>query len=200
MRTSFLVLFLCAASLSSLPARAQLYKWVDESGVTHYSDRAPKAVDATLVPERISVYQPDPALVRAMSAPKPDRKVEDRVAALERRLQQERRNREDTAAYAAAAQKAAFDQCVEERRVDCDQPGAYQGYGPPVVVVGGRRRPVAPAIAAQPITGRTAGAVTTTGGIMPGTFNGPEAITAGNVVTFAPRASSPRASQGSRLR
>ncbi len=179
MRTSFLVLSLCAATLAVSPARADLYKWVDEAGVTHYSDHAPTTSSATVVPERISVYKPDPGLLRAMSAPKSA--LDNRVAVLEQQLRRERRYRDEAASSGAAAQQAAYDQCVAERRVDCDQSGTYPLYGAPVIVVGGRRhRPVAPVVPVRPITA--------TGAIMPGTFHGPNAITAGNVVTFAPRA------------
>ncbi|HEY6241521.1 MAG TPA: DUF4124 domain-containing protein, partial [Burkholderiales bacterium] len=51
---------------ASGPARAQIYKWVDEAGTTHYSDKAPagrKTPDT--IADRISVYAPDPSIARA---------------------------------------------------------------------------------------------------------------------------------------
>ena len=58
---SSLVVFLLAAAGG--PVHAQIYKWVDEAGKTHYSDQAPaggKKLDT--VADRISVYTPDPSL------------------------------------------------------------------------------------------------------------------------------------------
>ena len=77
-----------AAVLAAAPASAQLYKWVDEKGATHYSDRKPddektakkvKSVDGATV----SVYTPDKTLLKAVErarekagrepAPEPER-------------------------------------------------------------------------------------------------------------------------------
>lgn len=53
-------------------AAAQLYKWVDERGVVNYSNQLPadpKAAEkVAAVEDRVSVYTPDPALVREMAA------------------------------------------------------------------------------------------------------------------------------------
>jgi hypothetical protein len=62
-----------AAALVPLPAVcAQIYKWVDERGVTNYSNHqpAPSAAPRTVgvVEHNISVYTPDPALTRAVDA------------------------------------------------------------------------------------------------------------------------------------
>src|SRR6266853_156594 len=73
-------------------AYAQIYKWVDEAGQTHYSDTAPtggKKPDT--VADRISVYAPDPALLARLAAPAESNPVlSDRVDMLERQLQAER--------------------------------------------------------------------------------------------------------------
>ena len=42
-----------------LPVSAQVYKWVDENGVTHYEERPPQGQKATEVPDRLAT--PDPA-------------------------------------------------------------------------------------------------------------------------------------------
>ena len=62
-----------AAICAPLPALcAQIYKWVDENGVTNYSNQqpaqaaAPRAVG--VVENNISVYTPDAALTRAVNA------------------------------------------------------------------------------------------------------------------------------------
>ena len=50
-------------------AHAQVYKWVDEAGKTHYSDTAPAdGKKADTVADRISVYAPDPALLARAAA------------------------------------------------------------------------------------------------------------------------------------
>ena len=60
----FLILAVAAA-----PAFAQVYKWVDERGVTHYGERPPQGGKASEVPDKLSspggvpkpAAQPDPA-------------------------------------------------------------------------------------------------------------------------------------------
>src|SRR5258707_13931248 len=87
---SSLVAILLAATGGT--AYAQIYKWVDEAGKTHYSDHAPadgKKPDT--VADRISVYAPDPALLARAAAPAGSNPVlSDRVDSLERQLQAER--------------------------------------------------------------------------------------------------------------
>jgi len=60
-----------AAIVVAAPAFAQMYKWVDQNGATHYSDRKPddpkaanklQSVDTATV----SVYSPDKTLLRAV--------------------------------------------------------------------------------------------------------------------------------------
>src|SRR5438046_1094152 len=75
------------------PAYAQIYKWVDEAGKTHYSDQAPAGgKKPATVADRISVYAPDPALLAraAAIAAAPDPALSNRVDRLERQLRAER--------------------------------------------------------------------------------------------------------------
>jgi hypothetical protein len=85
-----------AAAVATAPACAQLYKWVDENGATHYSDRKPddqktadkaKPVDGA----PLSVYSPDSTLLRAVETarerasrtdvpPEPERTARPHVA------------------------------------------------------------------------------------------------------------------------
>ena len=173
---SSLVAILLAATGGT--AYAQIYKWVDEAGKTHYSDQAPaggKKPDT--VADRISVYAPDPALLaRAAATSLPDPALSNRVDSLERQLQAERlaRRQYETATYAQMSQ-AAYDGCRADRRVDCDYGGAPY-VGPIAVVPVRHRRPI---LVRTSFTGRTAGNLVGPG-IVPGTFNGPNAITAGN--------------------
>src|SRR5712692_6750694 len=129
-RTLAVVLLLVARSLC-----AETYKWVDERGVTNYSSSPPAngklAKKAQVVEEHLSVYTPDPGLLRAiqvrppMSAPMPYGSA---------------------GAYApqqyAVATQAMYDDCLAQRRVDCN--GAsypYGGYGyfPYIVVLAAPR-------------------------------------------------------------
>ena len=58
-RSALFIALLLVAAL----ARAETYKWVDERGVTTYSN-TPPAAKAQVVGDRISVYTADPALNR----------------------------------------------------------------------------------------------------------------------------------------
>jgi hypothetical protein len=124
--------------LVARPLCAETYKWVDEKGVTNYSSSPPASATlgkkAQVVEERLSVYTPDPGLLRAirirppMSAPMPYAPA---------------------SAYApqhyAAAMQAMYDDCLAQRRVDCNGAsypyGGYFPYMPVFVVVGHVRRP-----------------------------------------------------------
>jgi len=61
--------------LVARPLCAETYKWVDEKGVTNYSSSPPanaKLAEKTqVVEERLSVYTPDPGLLRAIQARPP---------------------------------------------------------------------------------------------------------------------------------
>jgi hypothetical protein len=172
---------LLGVAVSASPAIAQVYKWIDETGTTHYSDQAPPSHDSArkvaLVTDRLSVYEQPPRLV-ASSYPGMESALNDRVDALERQLQAERRARDGVAAAEAQAALAAYQRCLAERRVDCDAYTGYPQYAAPPIFAPVRRfrQPV-------PFTGFTPGNAVP---IMPGNFNGPGAITAGNFTTFRP--------------
>ncbi|HXZ52097.1 MAG TPA: DUF4124 domain-containing protein [Burkholderiales bacterium] len=55
-RTALALLFAANA------AAAQVYKWVDADGVTHYGNHPPAGVAAQPVGDRMNVYQPDAPL------------------------------------------------------------------------------------------------------------------------------------------
>ncbi len=168
------VILLAAAGA---PAHAQIYKWVDEGGKTHYSDQAPASGRKVgTVADRISVYTPDPSLL-ARAAATADPALSNRMDRLERQLHAERlaRQQYELAAFTQASQ--AYERCLSERRVDCDSYGGTMPYAGPIVVVPVRHR--RPILVRTSFTGLSAGNVVGPG-IMPGTFNGPNAITAGN--------------------
>jgi len=180
MKTLISSVILLAAACA--PAYAQIYKWVDEASKTHYSDTAPvgrKKIDT--VADRISVYAPDPALLaRAATTAAPDPALSDRVDRLERQLHAEQQARQQY--ELASFTQAAYERCLSERRVDCDY-GATAPYAGPIAVVPVRHR--RPILVRTSFTGLGAGNVVGPG-IMPGNFNGPNAITAGNF-TFRTR-------------
>ena len=63
MRVAYPVLALLALTCVSATSSAQLYKWIDERGITNYSNDAPPAATTanklTRVENKISVYTPD---------------------------------------------------------------------------------------------------------------------------------------------
>jgi hypothetical protein len=139
------LLIALVAILASAPASAQVYKWVDERGVTNYSNQPPtdpKAANKVAIVEgKISVYTPDKALTQAIEAARQgsNRALSERISSLERQLEAERRARQ----YASAAEpQAAYDPCLGGREIDCN--GIYSGYypyGPYVVIAPFRYRP-----------------------------------------------------------
>jgi Domain of unknown function (DUF4124) len=70
MRAPILFLAALLAPLAAAPAHAEIYKWVDDQGVVHYSNSRP--ADASrkaevLVEDKISTYQSNAAELRAQA-------------------------------------------------------------------------------------------------------------------------------------
>lgn len=124
-----------AMMLAALSAHAQVYKWVDEHGVSNYSSAPPAKITARLKPaiieDRISVYPSGPAVQKAISAisQSKERMLSDRIDLLERQLAAERQASQYAAAAEARAAQAAYAQCLADRRVDCDDASGYYPYG-----------------------------------------------------------------------
>lgn len=98
---------------------AEIYKWVDQKGVTNYSSAPPATGKArTLDPGTVtvSVYQaPSPQeTARALDA-----MMRQRIARLENELLAERLSRL-TQQASHQTDRLAYEQCLNERRVDCD--------------------------------------------------------------------------------
>jgi hypothetical protein len=55
-----------ALLLAANTAAAQVYKWVDTGGVTHYGNHPPPGAAAQPVGDRMNVYQPDAPLDEAI--------------------------------------------------------------------------------------------------------------------------------------
>lgn len=149
-----------AALLAAMPAYAQVYKWVDEHGVTNYSSDPPAdrklGLKPATVADRISVYAPEPGIqrtIRAISVGK-DQILSDRIESLERQQAAERQASQFAAAAEARAAQAAHAQCVAERRVDCDYDSGYYPYASGGVLTVVHRRPL-PHV---PAAGRSRGA------------------------------------------
>lgn len=153
-----LALLLCAYPASA----AQLYKWVDERGITNYSDQAPaKAASKQLVGEgRVSVYTPDPLLVQAVQAERA-RAIHDlRTGRRARELQEDWLARQ----YFASAHAYAADPCAGDPRCGAYAPNAYLPMGGFLVSRRGPR--ILPQIDLPP--GTTAGNVNANTGYIPG--------------------------------
>jgi hypothetical protein len=146
-----LILFFASAVLFLAPAlaSAQVYKWVDEKGVVNYSSQPPIERKATLLdPNSVSVssYTPDETLTRAATTTPSanERALAERIASLERRLEAERYSRQILADAQARALEMRFEQCLRDRRLDCDYAGFdpyFAPYGPTIVVFRPNLRP-----------------------------------------------------------
>ncbi len=55
-----ILLTICVLWALTVPATAQVYKWVDEKGVTHYGERAPQGKKAEAVEQRLANPGPAP--------------------------------------------------------------------------------------------------------------------------------------------
>jgi hypothetical protein len=127
-------LALCLAVVlgaTALPLQAQVYKWVDAKGATHYSDKPPADAQAkpTVVEDRLSVIPTDPALSAATAQMRA-------YGARQAELAQAEWLQRQQMMLAAQSTSYSYD-CPY--RVDCDHGYRYgygYGYGyayPPVV-------------------------------------------------------------------
>jgi len=135
--------FASVLSLAAAPVVAQVYKWVDEKGVVNYSNEAPASVKATqLDPKssRLSIIGTDEVQKqRMLLASTNESALSRKIDRLEQKLDAERYARSVSDAQAQASADSWYEQCLRDRRVDCDYAGMdpYYGYGPyygPVVV------------------------------------------------------------------
>lgn len=133
------VLALGAALWVAPFAEAQVYKWVDERGVVNYSTTPPANRPSTKVDEdsgRVST-------IKAPDQPRPqdtqrERALQQRVDELEREAA---KSRETPPQQDLTAQRQSREDCLAQRRIDCDDPsrGLYEserwypyGVNPPV--------------------------------------------------------------------
>ena len=158
MKASSLVPIVILLAAASSPAHAQVYKWVDENGRTHYSDKAPQTVKKvdTVTADRVSVYTA-PEMPTALAQPyvPASSVLADKVDRLERQLYAEQLARREAELTAYAQPQDYYYVPVAGAPIRNRHDGFRRPGAKPAGVVGP--------------------------GIMPGTFNGPNAITAGNV-------------------
>ena len=159
-------------------AHGQVYKWVDRNGVTNYTGKPPteistvKKLDAAA--ERLSVYPQDKAVLRTLDTAfqASDPILSNRIEWLERQLAAERQARQYAVAAEASALQAAYEQCLAQRRVDCDSPLGYYPHTPFAGAVAMRRQRQQPFLPSVSLNGVTAGNVTAAIRSAGGRFNG----------------------------
>ena len=153
-----------AILLAAAPAWAQVYKWVDDKGVVNYSGEPPAARNSVLLdPNSVSVstYTPDPTLKKRAktTAGVNERALAERIASLERKLDAERYARLSLADAQSRVLDQQYEQCLRDRRIDCDYAGSdpyyTTPYGPTVVAFRPHMRarpivPTRPALTPQP--------------------------------------------------
>ncbi|HWI15921.1 MAG TPA: DUF4124 domain-containing protein [Burkholderiales bacterium] len=181
-RTSLFLPAACCIALLSHPAAAtQLYKWVDQRGVTNYSDQPPAAAAVKkhgVIEDRVSVYTPDPLLSRAMEAERARALDDLRTGRRAQEQQQDWLARQ----YLAAVRPYAGDPCAGSFDPRCTgyTPYAY-APGAAGIYTGRRGVRVLPQIVLPP--GTTAGNVTGNTGFIPGN----SAFAPGGFPSSAPR-------------
>lgn len=155
---------------------AQVYSWKDEAGQPHYGDVVPPrstgAVRTLAAPRPLVYPTGSPSFFPEDREPLVATPPRPRVSVIGAE-----------SSSPPSRQQRAISACEAQRRVDCDAASATAGTRSPVVVVGGAR-PVVPVVVDPGLSGAGAGNALRGAGIMPGTFNGMTAVSAGNVVTF----------------
>src|SRR5262245_3660702 len=135
-------------ALAAWPVLAQVYKWVDDKGVVNYSNEAPadrKSTQLDPKSSRLSIIAADDSLKRSATPSVGDRVLSEKIDRLERKLDADRYARAVAEQQSQAAADSWYQQCLRDRRVDCDYAGVdpyYGGYYPYYgAVVVARRHP-----------------------------------------------------------
>ena len=115
MRNTIYMLFMLIAAGASLSASAELYRWVDERGVTNYSNERPPATATakklTSVADKVSVYTPDEQLIKATKAMR-ERSL---LAAAEPEAPR------NPVARIAVQPQSGYEQCLMSGRSGCEE-------------------------------------------------------------------------------
>lgn len=166
-RTSFKLAALAAVSALCTPAfGAELYKWVDEQGVTNYSNEPPatKRPVKKLEADGVSVYTPDASLTQAVEAERNRRAAPPPAAALPAPPPPAAALAPPPPPQAVAAPPLIADPCLNSGDPNCIS--VYDGSP----VFAGRRRAV-PLVQPQLPPGAIAGNVNANTGYTPGLSN-----------------------------
>lgn len=154
---------LCMLCLSGPGAATQLYKWIDQHGVTNYSDQPPAATSVKqrgTIENRVSVYTPDAQLTRAMEAERARALDDLRTGRRSRDIHEEWLARQ----YFAAVARANPDYgCANAFDPRC---ASYMPFAYAPGFLASRRPRILPQIELTP--GTTAGNVTGSTGFIPG--------------------------------
>jgi hypothetical protein len=125
MTRTLLFVGLVSALVLAGGAHAQVYKWVDDKGVVNYSSTPPpKGRSAVTLDEdkgRVTTI-PAPDAQRGAGAATGDPALRQRVDQLERDAAAQRQTAAQQEAAAAESYRRWREQCLAERRVDCDDP------------------------------------------------------------------------------
>ncbi|MGH8703758.1 MAG: DUF4124 domain-containing protein [Burkholderiales bacterium] len=112
-------------------AHAEIYKWVDDKGVVNYSNSPPanrKSVTLDEEQGRVSTIE---AYDHSKSGgARREQALQERVARLEQEVARGRQTAALDAAAAAEAYRVWREQCIAQRRVDCDDPYAASFVDP----------------------------------------------------------------------
>ena len=158
---------------------AELYKWVDERGVTNYSNEPPKGTSAkpvTLPEDRISVYTPEESITREIDRAKERfARPPQPVPNPPRMLEPERR-----ALVPPPPPPAGYDPCANPNDPNCpatlyDRSPVFQG-----------RRGVPTLVQPQLPPGTIAGQATLGGGTVPGLSGSTPSVTPDRPIMRSP--------------
>jgi hypothetical protein len=135
MRPTFQLLVAITAFVAVSAASAQIFKWVDEHGVTNYSNQRPAdrqtSPQVEVVASNISVYTPDPSLLKAVEA---FRMQNHQIGLNAAAARASPANPYTVPVYVPAP--VASDPCADDRAAHCDE--FYTGYYPYLPVVAHR--------------------------------------------------------------
>jgi hypothetical protein len=121
-----LLLWLLAAGLATAPAFAQVYRWTDERGSVNYGSKPPpNARNVSVMREDEGRVSTVPGVPPELVSSQQERADQRRIDRLERDLDAQRRaNRAQSGSAGGSSleYQAWREQCLAERRVDCDDP------------------------------------------------------------------------------
>ena len=124
MRSVIPRLVILAAICATAPAAAELYKWVDERGVTNYSNTPPPAAATAnklaRVENKVSVYTPDESFMQAVKALR-ERSI---------KAMSEPEPQSAPAALASAPPQSGYEKCLASGRLGCEDIYNVSSYYP----------------------------------------------------------------------